>query len=690
MKTVLMGWLIAHGLPGWLAPDYASMVGLAGIVGSVLVLRLARRDGVSVHLQARALLLAFIAAGVGGYVFEWIRAIPAALVQLSLTPILTAGRAAYGGLLAGVLVPALYLHKRGASPLAFLDRATLAMGALFAFVRVGCFLEGCDFGRPAASWLGVRFPPGSPAAEMHGFLGWVPIGHESLPVHPTELYEAALGIVASLGALVWLRRGRRDGAAFVTWIATYATGRLVLELLRGDTDRGVYAGLSTAQVVSIVLLVACTFAILRGRKVLRGFALVSAGALVVGGCVAEPTPPLGQLSLRDTLSAEPTVVASLPVDERTELARRFEVARAETHAPETVGGAGIVAATTDEQLVAVDDLRKKRGVDAMIAARLEAKDAQVRATPFAIELDPRDATPSTPLTVEGPAPTVTLDAEARALGGAAGMIVREAMRASGARHLVRVVGWPAALVVAGDTVYVNAAWLVAMGSVEPVPSTPPTTMPASGVGVSHPLLTLQGNTLELCVTAATQECNQCPQTDGGVCAGSVTLLDMPNVQAECAFLQADPLRFKELCGLYLVRFSGVASCLSTIPQCTLASGSLTSTSLPSAATFANDPACATKLDACLAGGGGGGGTPSSSSNSGCGCDCDKCCSDKGCGSLACKQGTGSCGKFCTDGQCKQCTLHPADSSRPRSPWALLWILPLLYLVRKARRRPTDR
>ena len=166
MKPVIVAWLHARGLPGFLAPDYATMCGIAAIAGAIIALRLAERDGEKLHVQARAMLLAYVAALLGGYVFEWIRAVPDALAEGSLDPLLESGRAAYGGLLASIAAPSLYLGwraRRGddVSVRAFLDRATPAMGIAFALVRTGCFLEGCDYGKPTAGLLGVRFPVGS-------------------------------------------------------------------------------------------------------------------------------------------------------------------------------------------------------------------------------------------------------------------------------------------------------------------------------------------------------------------------------------------------------------------------------------------------------------------------------------------------------------------------------------------------
>jgi prolipoprotein diacylglyceryltransferase len=271
-----------------MAPDYAMMVGLATIIGSWLALRQAAKDGAKVHLQARALVVAYLAALLGGYLFEWIRAIPTAIALRSLDPITFAGRAAYGGLIFGTIAPMLYLHRKKQTFLDFLDRATLGMGLVFACVRFGCFLEGCDYGRPTSFLLGVRFPAGSAAAEAHTMAGWVAAGAPSLPVHPTELYESAIGLLATAFALIPLRRGQRNGAAFGTWLVVYALGRFSIELLRGDVERGHYGALSTAQWVSIGILAIVLMTMMKRRAVT--FATAAMAFILVPRSAAAQVP----------------------------------------------------------------------------------------------------------------------------------------------------------------------------------------------------------------------------------------------------------------------------------------------------------------------------------------------------------------------------------------------------------------
>lgn len=269
MKPELTAWLARHDLPTWLLPDYFQLAVLATFVGALLALWLARRDGASRTHTARAIACAYVAALLGGYLFEAVRAVPTALLTGHWRSVVQPGRAAYGGLLTAIAAATLYLraHREPMAP--FFDRVAIGTGLTFAFVRTGCFIAGCDYGLPTARSWGVRFPPGSLAAVDHARRGFVPANGPSLPVHPTQLYEAGLGILAAALAAIPIARGRRNGQAFATFLACYAVGRFAIEFLRGDRERGHIFSLSTAQWVSLVLLLCLAVRFFGERKRVR-------------------------------------------------------------------------------------------------------------------------------------------------------------------------------------------------------------------------------------------------------------------------------------------------------------------------------------------------------------------------------------------------------------------------------------
>jgi prolipoprotein diacylglyceryltransferase len=317
MRSQVIMWFERHGLPGWLAPDYMMMVGLAALLGAAATMWLSERDKANTLVEKRALLATYVGALLGGYVFEWLRVLPDAIMSLSWQPFLHVGRAAYGGLLMGTLCAVVVLRQGGALVRPFLDRSVPLCGLSYGFVRVGCFLAGCDYGKPTASEFGVRFPIGSPAAVDHAGHGWVARGSESLPVHPTQLYEAAIGIFAAGIASIWLAKGKRDGRAFATFISLYAIGRFFVEMLRGDGSRGYYGALSTAQWVSVGLVIAVLVLVWQAKREGRR-ALAAATALAFlltvprsAAAQAQPTaPPTASLAAAAPQTPVPTVPAT--------------------------------------------------------------------------------------------------------------------------------------------------------------------------------------------------------------------------------------------------------------------------------------------------------------------------------------------------------------------------------------------
>jgi phosphatidylglycerol:prolipoprotein diacylglycerol transferase len=132
-----------------------------------------------------------------------------------------------------------------------LSAPSLAIG--LAFGRLGCFLNGCCWGRPAPSWMAfdfLRFPPGSPAARAHAMLAGIPpaidpIGNEtwpgywSPPLVPSQLisFAAALAIFAAL--MIFYRHRHRYGEVFALLLTLYAPVRYAVEIIRNETPKSI-------------------------------------------------------------------------------------------------------------------------------------------------------------------------------------------------------------------------------------------------------------------------------------------------------------------------------------------------------------------------------------------------------------------------------------------------------------------
>ena len=121
---------------------------------------------------------------------------------------------------------------------------SLALGV--AIVRIGCFGASCDYGKATdLPWAVVFTRPDS--ARLTG----VPLG---IPLHPSQLYESALGVV--LFGSLWMleRKPRQPGRLIYAFAALYSAGRFLLEFLRGDINRGFWGPFSTSQWLSLLVL----------------------------------------------------------------------------------------------------------------------------------------------------------------------------------------------------------------------------------------------------------------------------------------------------------------------------------------------------------------------------------------------------------------------------------------------------
>ena len=153
----------------------------------------------------------------------------------------------------------LWYFKKNQLPVAgMLDIMAVVTCIVHGFGRIGCFNAGCCYGLPTDHFLSVVFTDTACQAN--------PL---NVPLHPTQLYEAAFIFSILIFLLIQKKYKRFDGQQFLLYLILYAIGRSVLETLRGDLDRGFVIGdwVSNSQFISLlVILVAIYFYVKLNRK----------------------------------------------------------------------------------------------------------------------------------------------------------------------------------------------------------------------------------------------------------------------------------------------------------------------------------------------------------------------------------------------------------------------------------------
>jgi len=242
--------------------SYGLMLAIAFLVGTWLGLREARRHGLDEDRFLTVVLVTLVASVFGArllYVLEHLD--DYRRHWSSVLALWQGGLTLYGGIVAGTVV-GLWMSKRQQLPpwrVADALAPSIALGT--AFGRVGCFLNGCCYGRPTHLPWGVVYPPDTYPGLEFG----------NTPIHPSQLYFSLDGLL--LFALLWSLRKRITvpGQLFWLFVTLYALTRIPLDFTRAYEPSSVVAHLGSldvteSQVMSLVLALFAMLMMLRLKR----------------------------------------------------------------------------------------------------------------------------------------------------------------------------------------------------------------------------------------------------------------------------------------------------------------------------------------------------------------------------------------------------------------------------------------
>jgi phosphatidylglycerol:prolipoprotein diacylglycerol transferase len=238
--------------------SYGVMLGTSMVVGWFLALRLAENDGIPREQAGAIYMWTAVWSIIGARALYVITEVHEFGNPLDVFMLNKGGLVAYGGMIGGFFASWYGCHKRKIHLLRWADVSAPSVVLGTAITRIGCLLYGCDYGRRAdgVPWA-IRFPPETPAFHDHvSNFGLDQSAPASLPVHPTQIYESLAGL-ALFGLLMYLRRVRKfSGEVFVGWVMGYGVLRSLIEVYRGDADRGAVGPLSTSQFIGLLSVLA--------------------------------------------------------------------------------------------------------------------------------------------------------------------------------------------------------------------------------------------------------------------------------------------------------------------------------------------------------------------------------------------------------------------------------------------------
>jgi len=227
--------------------SYGVLLAGAYLAGLWMAVRRAKAAGIDANSIMDMLIWAIIAALVGAKALLFIVDFNHFTSSWEeFTTLLRSGGVFYGGLISAIVVCIYQLRKHRLPLWSSADLFAPGIGLGYMVGRLGCLMAGCCYGKPTDVAWAITFT--DPAANFN--VG-TPL---NVPLHPTQLYESAAGLVILVAVLLLEKRpGSFAGRTFWSFAFLYAVLRFVIEFYRGD-DRGLVLNmLSTSQFISVVL-----------------------------------------------------------------------------------------------------------------------------------------------------------------------------------------------------------------------------------------------------------------------------------------------------------------------------------------------------------------------------------------------------------------------------------------------------
>lgn len=144
----------------------------------------------------------------------------------------------YGGFIGAILGLFIFSLKHNARLFDILDTYASLLPLGQAIGRVGCYFNGCCYGKEYYGLFSVDFI----------------VAGEKIKVFPTWFFESFFCLILFI-SFFCISKKLFSGIYTSIYMLAYALFRFVIEIYRGDLVRGIWNGLSTSQYISIVVFI---------------------------------------------------------------------------------------------------------------------------------------------------------------------------------------------------------------------------------------------------------------------------------------------------------------------------------------------------------------------------------------------------------------------------------------------------
>ena len=216
--------------------SYGLMLVVAFSVSVSLACRKAASKNIEPDRIFNLAFLSFISGVIGARIFYVIENFGYyAREPIEIIKLQHGGLSWFGGLAAGSIAAAVYIKKNKLGVYRVLDLIAPFIALAQAIGRVGCFLNGCCYGKESSA--GIYFP-----------------AHDKTLI-PTQLYSSLLLLAIFLVLRVLQDRPHRDGEVVFTYLLLYSLKRFFIEFWRADNP-AIFHHLTLFQLISLALFCA--------------------------------------------------------------------------------------------------------------------------------------------------------------------------------------------------------------------------------------------------------------------------------------------------------------------------------------------------------------------------------------------------------------------------------------------------
>lgn len=239
--------------------SYGLLLFISFLIGTKMVEIRAKRFGVSgesiTNLALLTLIMVVLGARLLYVIFHWGEFNRDLLGIIAFWRGGLGGLMFFGGFILALVVGILYVRHEKMPIYKILDAIAPSLVLGEGLTRIGCFLNGCCFGKPTSSFLGVVFP-------YHSAAGYT----FSVPIHPTQLYSSAAGFILFGAALILERKHLKDGLLFGTILIFYSLFRFGIDFIRYYEDKSNFWVNQVIALAFFVCAIIFTIIILKRKK----------------------------------------------------------------------------------------------------------------------------------------------------------------------------------------------------------------------------------------------------------------------------------------------------------------------------------------------------------------------------------------------------------------------------------------